>query len=261
MSNLAYQMVIDGMTWSHSRIETYRDCPYRFFLKYFCEYEECPQFYASYGSFVHKLIEKYYKGEIKENDLTMKFLSGFHQSVLGNRPKDSIVKKYIEKGVDYFDNFLPFDFNPVAVEQKIEFNVGGRDFIGFIDFIGEKDGELYVVDNKSRELKPRSHREKSTAKDRELDEMLGQLYLYSAGINQVYGRFPKALCFNCFRNRTFIEEEFDECVYCKTIEHINETIRDIRNTERFYPQPDFFKCRYICGLNDYCEYFQMMKKD
>lgn len=86
--------------------------------------------------------------------------------------------------------------------------MNGVPFIGYIDFLGELDGSLYVVDNKSRVLKPRSKREKPTKTDEELDAYLKQLYLYSAAVEEEYGVRPCKLCFNCFRTDTFIEEPF-----------------------------------------------------
>ena len=92
----------------------------------------------------------------------------------------------------------------VGVEKKVDFVVNGIPFVGYIDFLGEKDGDLYVVDNKSRILKPRSSRAKPTKADEELDAYLRQLYIYSAAVEEEYGKTPKSLCFNCFRDKLFI---------------------------------------------------------
>lgn len=78
-----------------------------------------------------------------------------------------------------------------------------------LDFLGESEaGELVLVDNKSRDLKPRSNRKRPTAKDTELDDMLRQLYLYSIPVFESFGRYPDWLCFNYFRSGVFIKERF-----------------------------------------------------
>ena len=257
MSEMIYRPLIEDMTWSYSRIKCFEDCPYRFYLKYISGCKEAPQFYASYGSFMHKLIEEFYKGIITKEEMLTKFLFGFQENVIGRRPQQSTVEKYIQLGIEYLKGFTPFPYNMVAVEKKVEFELGGKKFIGFIDYLGEKDGEYYIVDNKSRELKPRSGRKKPTVKDQELDEMLKQLYLYAAAIKQEYGKFPKALCFNCFKNRVFIEEPFRENKFSETVEWFLKTIDDIADENEFLPYLDFFSCNYICGVNNDCCYYEM----
>lgn len=226
------------------------------FLKYIKKYEETPQFYSSYGSFMHKLIEQFYRGELTKEEMQTKFLFDFSKEVQGIRPQGSTVKKYIECGRQYLKMFEPFPYTMLSVEKKVNFEIGDIPFVGFIDYLGEKDNELYIVDNKSRDLEPRSGKKQPTVKDRELDEMLRQLYIYSAAVKQEYGKFPKALCFNCFKAGTFIEEPFNEKAYNEAIEWANKNIEDIKNADDFYPNVEFFNCYYICGISDECCYWQ-----
>lgn len=257
MSDMIYRPLIEDMTWSYSRIKCFEDCPYRFYLKYISGCKEIPQFYASYGSFMHKLIEEFYRGKLTKEDMLTKFLFDFQTEVKGERPKESTVSKYIQCSVEYLRGFSPFPYTMVDVEKKVEFKIGDRKFVGFIDYLGEKDGEYYIVDNKSRELKPRSKRAKPTAKDQEFDEMLTQLYLYAAAVKQEYGKFPKALCFNCFKNGVFIEEPFSEKVFSETVEWSLKTIDDIADENEFLPRLDFFSCKNICGVKDECCYYEL----
>lgn len=259
MNNI-YRSIADKFIWSYSRIECFLDCPYRFFLKYFYGAQEEDRFYASYGSFLHTLIEQYYRGELSKDEMLFAYLMRFKSEVKGTRPSENTVKKYISSGVEYLQNFNPFPFNMIDVEKKTDFYIGDIPFTGYIDYLGEKDGEYYIVDNKSRDLKPRSKRIKPTAKDIELDSMLRQLYIYSAAVKQEYGKFPKALCFNCFRTGTFIVEPFAEDKYYSTIDWAKKTIENIKNTDDFYPNIEFFSCRYICGVSKECCYDQQVRE-
>lgn len=259
MKNSIYRMIADGFVWSYSRIECFCDCPYRFFLKYFAGVKEKPLFYSSYGSFIHKLIEQYYKGALTKDEMVTRFLMDFSKEVRGTRPQESTVTKYIQCGCEYLRSFQPFRFNMIDVEKRVEFNIDGTPFVGFIDYLGEEDGELVIVDNKSRDLKPRSKRAKPTLKDQELDSMLKQLYIYSAAVKQEYGKFPKLLCFNCFRTGTFIEEPFNEDAYNAAIEWAKKQVEDIKDADDFYPQIDYFSCNFICGVDKECEYYESYK--
>lgn len=254
MSEVSYKPLIEEMVWSYSRIKTFEDCPYRFFLKYIKNYEGENLFYASYGSFMHKLIEQFYKGNLSKEEMLIKFLFDFQKEVQGERPRGSTVEKYIQCGVDYLSSFAPFPYTLVDVEKKVEFELDGVPFVGFIDYIGEKDGEYYIVDNKSRDLKPRSGKATPTAKDIELDNMLRQLYLYSHAVKQEYGKFPKKLCFNCFKSNTFIEEPFDETAYNEACNWALTKVNEITNSESFDPKQNYFSCIYICSVKSHCIY-------
>lgn len=257
MGQEIYRPLIEGMTWSYSRISSFHDCPYRWFLRYIKDCKEAPQFYSSYGSFMHKLIEKYYRGELTKEGMLTEFLFDFQKEVQGERPKESVVQKYIQSGLEYLKTFEPFPYNMIDVEKKVRFEIEGIPFVGFIDYLGESDGEYILVDNKSRDLKPRSNRDKPTLKDKELDEMLRQLYIYSAAVKQEYGKFPKLLCFNCFKSGVFIKEPFEEKAYDEAMQWAIDGVNTIINTEDFPPKAEFFACRYICGVKDDCCYYGM----
>ena len=216
-------------------------------------------FYASYGSFMHKLLERYYQGGLTRDSMLFEFFSKFSTEIKGDRPPGSIVTNYIKHGAEYIKSFEPVESDTFEIEKKVFFEHHGNRFVGVIDYLGEKDGDFFIVDHKSRDLKPRSNRETPTAKDAELDSMLRQLYLYSAAIKSEYKKFPKYLCFNCFRTGVFIREPFNEDAYNETIKWADRTIDEIKNAEDFYPRREFFMCKYLCGYNDICCYYQQTK--
>lgn len=261
MGDVSYRPIMEDMIWSHSRIGAYEDCPYKFFLKYIKDYKDTDMFYASYGSFIHKLIESYYLGLLTKEDMLSAFLSGFSAQVKGDRPSEKIVSDYIQYGIQYMKQFQPFPFRMVAVEKKINFSIDGINMVGILDYIGEKDGKLYIVDNKSRNLRHRSGRKKPTKYDEELDAMLRQLYLYAEALKQEYGQYPESLCFNCFRNQTFIEEPFVETVCKDVVSQTAAKVREIMDADDFHPNWEFFPCSYLCGVSQYCCYDEMQRKE
>ena len=186
-----------------------------------------------------------------------KFLIGFSTNVKGDRPSETIVQKYIKQGSKYLSEFTPFNCTPLGVEKKMVFQIDGIPFVGYADYIGEKDGLIYVIDTKSKDLHKRSGRKKKTKNDEEIDNTLVQLYLYSAAIEQEYGQLPSKLCINCFRTGTFIEENFDIEAYEHAISWAKDSIENIKNADDFNPDVDFFKCKYICGVSGECCYWNM----
>lgn len=256
MGDVSYAPLIDDMTWSFSRVDSYADCPYKWKLKYIRRLKSKEMFYSSYGKFAHKLIEQFYNGELSRDDLLMAFLSGFGKEVKGTRPKETTLEKYINWGARYFREFQPFPYKMLSVEKDVEFSIEDKKFVGFIDFVGldESDGEIVIIDHKSGDIKPRSTRGRYTQGDAALDHKLRQLYLYSIPIEAEYGKTPKELCFNCYRTGQFIREKFDPVAYDKAKKWALDTIETIRDDSDFEASPDFFKCQWICGLSDHCEH-------
>lgn len=253
MNGVSYKPIIDDMRWSFSRIDSYNQCPYRFFLKYIKDHNEEPRFYSSYGSFIHNILERFYKNEIGKEEMLNIFLSGFRENVTGEYPEESVVTNYIRAGCDYLKGFSALPYECLGVEKEIHYRVCDFDFIGYIDYIG-KDNEdrIYIVDHKSKNLKQRNP--KRQAGNAKLDETLRQLYLYSIAVEQEYGKLPSFLCFNCFRTGVFIKEEFDIQKYEEAKRWAVDCIDKIANTEDFMPNQNYFYCRYLCGLNNYCEF-------
>lgn len=249
MGEINYAPLIDDMVWSYSRIKAFVDCPYRFYLKYIRHIHGKEMFFASYGTFMHKLIETYFKEGKSPRQLTDIYLRDFKKEVVGRAPNKTVFGNYFTGGLEYLRGIHPFPYRPAAIEKKVDFKVNGIPFIGYIDFLGELDGSLYVVDNKSRVLKPRSKREKPTKTDEELDAYLRQLYLYSAAVEEEYGVRPHKLCFNCFRTDTFIEEPFLDRDYEGAKQWLAEMISEIRQESDFKPSCEFFKCTHLCEIS------------
>ena len=256
MGDVSYRPLIEDMTWSYSRIKSFGDCPYGWFCRYIRGEKEAPMFYASYGSFIHSLLRRFYDGELSKEALPVEFLLHFSTEVRGERPAQSTVVKYIHSGHDYLKNFEPFPYNVLGVEKELHFDLDGVPFVAYVDFIGEKDGKLVILDHKSRELKPRSGKKKPTAKDQELDVILRQLYLYAHGVRQISGDFPSLLCVNSFRNGNLIEEPFRESAYQESMDWAKREIEEISAEEDFRPQTDYFQCRYLCGFHHDCCFWQ-----
>ena len=225
-------------------------------MTYILDEKEAPMFYASYGSFIHSLLERYYTGKLKQDELLTAFLLGFSTEVRGERPSSEIARKYLALGADYFRNFRPLPLEVLSVEEELRFDLDGHPFLAFLDIVGTKNGKLAIIDHKSRDLKPRSTRKKPTLKDQELDSMLRQLYLYSYGLKQVHGEFPDILCFNCFKNGQFIEEKFSRTAYDEAVDWAKRSIGEIEDEEDFRPDVDYFRCKNLCGFHDRCCYFQ-----
>lgn len=253
MGNQNYAPLIRDMTWSFSRISAFEDCPYRWYLSYIREKRGEDTFYASYGSFIHSILADYYKGKLDKDDLPGVFLSRFRESVKGARPSPEIAAKYVDEGATYLRSpFIP-DGEIIGVEKRVRFSVCGKPFVGTVDLLVRDENGIVLIDHKSRALKPRSGKSKPTANDLEIDDMMKQLYLYAEAVRQEFGEIPYKLCLNCFRSGVLIEEPFDEAAFEAAKEWAAAETDRIETEDDFDADPEWFRCRYLCGYHTYCD--------
>lgn len=252
---MRYTNLIDGMTWSYSRLTCFEDCPYRFYLSYIKRMEKEPRFFSDYGQFLHSLLDRHLSGELRGDGLTGAYLTGFRSEISGKAPSSTVFYNYFHQGLDYLRNFR-FPYRVLETEQRREFQAAGLPMVGVIDCVAMDGDDLVIVDHKSHSLKPRSGRKKPTKSDAELDRYLRQLYLYAIPVREKYGVFPARLEFNCFRTGQLVSEPFQADRLRATEDWAASMVSQIRECDRWRPDIEFFKCKYICDLTQHCDYFQ-----
>ena len=180
--------------YSHSRLSTFEQCPFKFKLRYIDKIiPEIENTIESYlGGIVHDTLEWIYldaiRGEVHTIDEMIVYYSEAWEKEY--TPEIRIVRKemsakdYFNKGVkfllDYYMRHAPFDDGTLEVEKKIiiELNEGSK-LQGFIDRLvhNVETGEYEIHDYKTAKSLPT--REKISS-DR-------QLALYSIAIKEKYG--------------------------------------------------------------------------
>lgn len=243
--------ILDGIRWSYSSVNSYHQCPYQFKLSYIDALPRVDNAFSDWGSFMHYLLEQYFKGELEFFELSQVYEQNYTNRVKCAFPPNRYVnlsESYYNKGKEYLDNF-DGDFNDcevLAVEQNVELDIKGRPFVGVIDLIVRgSDGLLRIIDHKSKS-KMKNKKEES--------EYLRQLYLYSLWTKQTYGEYPVQLIFNMFRAgnkiiHNFVEEELNVAV-----EWFSSTIDSIYEDVDFKAKPDNFFCNQLCGVRHHCSY-------
>lgn len=257
-----YSFITSDMTWSHSRLTSFEDCPYRFFLKYIQPQYDEPLFFSQFGGFIHSLLAEFYSGNLAKTDLPLAYISRFNDAVFAAPPSEKIYGNYFSQGLASMRNPFMINGDILDVEQGFNFTINGLRFTGFVDLVFQNDEYgLCIVDHKSRDLKPRSTRKTPTKSDELLDQYFRQLYLYAEAVREVYGKFPNTLCFNCYRSGIQIYEPFDECKFEHVKQWANCIVESINVERKWIPRLNVFTCKNICGLHNACDYYQMFGGD
>ncbi len=258
---------ISRMTWSFSRINSYDQCPRMFYMTYLDDKtERLDSAFAQWGKLCHGLLDEYAKGKLLACELEAEYDRRYPDSmterfpVLGGTDLDA---DYYDNGREFFAFFdgFPENWELVASEQEIRYEIDGFRVHGFIDLIvrDRRDGKLMIVDHKSK------GRFKSTE---ELEHYSYQLYLYAVWVHMTYGEWPKELIFNMFRAREEKHIPFSYETLDQAVRWMKSTILRIDADEDFSDKvklryemlgkpipenyrPDFF-CSQLCSVRHCC---------
>ena len=154
------EFILEDSIWSYSRITTFELCPYQYYLQYIKGIKSGDNAFSEYGTFMHSIFEKYFKGELNIFELEEYYSKNYSDNVKMDFPpsKVDLNASYFEKGRNYFENFSGFEGKCLGVETKYNFKIGEFDFTGIIDYEGLVNGEIEIIDHKSKSNKDSSGR-------------------------------------------------------------------------------------------------------
>ena len=257
---MGYKQELDAMTYSFSRINTYENCPYEFYLQYIEKRHGINNFYAEFGSVVHKILERIFKKELLLEDTLACYDEMFYSEIRSDI-SDQIKNKYYWYGMEYFSDLdLSWisSFDVLGVEKEIRFNIDRHKFRGFIDLLlkDKETGNIIVVDHKSSEYPMTKSGNIKANKKSSFLSYCRQLYLYSNGVFEEYKKYPVSLMWNYFRNKKWLSVEFNESSRDDSKLWAIETIKKIYEEKDFLPKKNYFYCNNLCSFRDSCEYLE-----
>ena len=253
-----FSHIIDGMTWSFSRIESFEQCPYGWLSKYIYGEEQRRLFFSDFGSFIHDILRRLFAGELDADELGDAYLMEFSEKVSGYAPSRQIVSGRFQDGYSYLRSPISTyhelkSRNVLAVEQSFVLNISDIPFTGVIDLVTSDHGDIVVTDHKSTVIKPPSGRKKPTLYDIDREKRARQLYLYALAVKEAYGQWPARLEFNCFRVPEIISIPFNEKAKDEAVAWALDSVQNIQNCDEFSPKVDYFYCKNLCDLKE-CPY-------
>lgn len=261
-----YQAQLDKMVWSFSRLNAYHLCPYGWKLHYIDHVDQVGSGFADWGSLCHSIFEDYEKGKLLEFELLDAYEERYPQYMHNDFPPirgTPLADRYYERGRELFASFssFPENWETLGVELKVEFEIEGKKFLGYIDLLvrDKTDGKLIVIDHKSKS---------AFRAPEEQAHYAIQLYLYAYWVYLHYGEHPKELIFDMFRAGTTVTIPFSQEDQDAAIQWFLDTIRQIYEDEDFWdcialeyevknkPLSEFkknsFWCNTLCSSRHFC---------
>jgi len=248
--------------YSHSRLSTFEQCPYKYKLQYIDKVEtEIPESIEAFlGSCVHKVLEKLYRDLKYQKQNFLEDLIKYLHEIWENDWEDSILivkedygpdnyLKMAEKFItDYYNRYHPFDQGrTIALEDRILISLDSEDAYklqGYIDRLVESsDGFYEIHDYKTNSRLPLP---KYIESDR-------QLALYMIGVKNNY---PDARGVKLIWHFLAFDKEIDSTRSDEELEELKkETIKliDKIESEKSFDANVTFLC-------DWCEYRPVCKQ-
>lgn len=255
------QFILDTMTWSFSRLNSFYNCPHEWYCQYIEDNRGENGFFGEFGGACHKVLERYIKGEISIFDVSEEYEKAFAEQVVHDAPPNKYVdlkESYHQKGLNYFDN-IDLDlagYEILGVEKEVKFVLGGKPFVGYIDLLlKEKEtGKIIICDHKSASIKINKNGSISKGDQDHFREFVRQLCLYAIPVIKWYGKVDE-LWWNMFKEQKWIKIPFTLDDYNEAIKWAEDTIKLIEAEKEYPCNPDYFYCNYLCSQrNNACEF-------
>lgn len=252
-------------TYSHSKVSTYENCPYKYKLQYI--EKEKPEIQntieAFMGGIVHQALEDLYKRKKFKQRVSKETLIKFYRNQWDKEYSNDILivkeglneknyKKMGEKFLsDYYDRMKPFEqitILDLETQDRMTLKDGSQWHVR-IDKLGcDDEGNYYVCDYKTN----------SRMKDQEEADSDRQLAMYSIWVKDKFkdAKSVKLVWHMLAFNKDAISERTDEELEILH-EDVIKSIKEIEEAEkkRDFPTRVTALCSY-CGFKSMCPSFK-----
>ena len=166
----------DKKIYSYSRLESYHNCPFGYYITYIEKNRGEDNIYSFMGSVTHEILEELQQRLINNEEAIERFDDAITEAdMLGYEwMSDSVKDKYITAIKHYFENYKPIECDEYFIEEYFEIPVGDKWMKGYID--------LYTKSGKIRRIFiPKRLRNKAIDYYASINRTEGYLFLNKDG--------------------------------------------------------------------------------
>lgn len=139
-------------TYSYSRLTSYHNCQYGFYLHYILGLPSRQNVYGFMGGVTHELLERMQVGEINNEEAIEEFNKKMIESEEQEMffPSPSIKNSYAAAVTDYLRRYVPYEGAQMEIEKEFKLKFGDVELLGFIDLLIIRDDKhATVIDHKT----------------------------------------------------------------------------------------------------------------
>jgi hypothetical protein len=251
-----YDFILESMRYSNSSLESSEHCKHGFLLQYILSKDQVPNFFGQYGSYVHNVLEKYFKRELAEFELPKYYEKHYKEEITAPLPPypPNMGETYYNDGLVSFLN-MDFDldkYDLISIEEYINFEYNGINLVIKPDVILQDmdTGEYILLDIKTHKLKGNKTDNKS------IDGYMRQAQLYTYGIWQVKNIQISKIMIWYFRNQQITETTVDPLKIMETMNWVDNAVKEIKQEEKWeanLSKSNDYWCEHICSMSLQCQ--------
>lgn len=258
----SYDFIVDNICFSYSSVSTFETCPYSFKLAYIDIVPRENNFFAEYGTLIHKCIEKYFTKEIDLFELPRYYNEKYDEIVKSFAPPSSVDlgARYRDQGQFFFENFslTRDDYEVLQTEDKIDFELHGLSVTARPDLVlqEKKTRKNILFDYKtSAPFKTDKRNGKETTDNKKLDGYYKQMYLYAYALKNYRNIKIDKITLLFTRPERLVTVKWNLKDEKMALNWFLETVQKIKKSEEFpFDNSSPYFCSHICGVRNSCEY-------
>ncbi len=147
-------LFIPGMDISYSRINAYRQCPYKYKLIYLDDWKSPPNPFTSLGQSIHRALEEFHALKLYSLE---QLLDCYNRSWKNEGFSSAVeTQEFFDKGTKMLTNYFKEQEDSkteiLFIEKNFRFKLGRNYIIGIIDRVDKHpDGTYEVIDYKTHQ--------------------------------------------------------------------------------------------------------------
>lgn len=251
-----YDLILDGMNFSYSAINTFDTCKLSFKMTYIDSEERMGNAFGEFGSYIHSILEKFFKDELDLFKLVDYYKKHYKESVKCSFPvfPPNMSDKYYEQGLEFFTNFN-FDksqYEIVYIEEKIKTEYKDFSFVFIPDLVAKdkRTGEYVLFDYKTANLYTKDRPIK-----KKIEDIKKQIHLYSYFLWHTKQIEISKIYIWAIRNNKTIELPYDQFYGFNTLEWLEETVGEIKQEQEWgYDNSQPYFCQNLCSVRFVCPF-------
>lgn len=170
--------------WSYSNVSSLDNCTWEYYLSRVLGKKGIQNIYSECGGLSHDILENFYNGEIKYEDMLDKFEADFLAIEMGdfrfhadNETNEKRKAVYRANLIHFFKNHVPVK-SKVLNEKCVWIDLDGHVFIGYVDAIHkDEEGSYVITDYKTSSI--------NEYKGKKQQAKAHQLLIYALGLMQM----------------------------------------------------------------------------
>lgn len=253
---MKYAEKLKEMHFSYSSVTTFQQCKYAFFLTYVAKKERGNNAFGEYGTFMHSILEKFFKEELLAFELPEYYARNYYSAVTKSFPKfmKFADDEYFDKGLRFFTqfDFDISDYDVLVIEEPVKTEDNGINLVVKPDLVlkEKKTGKMILVDFKTANAYKNGKLDSKKVKD-----YLVQFYLYCYYLSKVKGIEIDEIDIWFITNGTIEKIPFDRAEADKVSRWFTESVSAILNEEKWKPNNESsFFCNELCSVSKWCKY-------